>query len=352
MSQSKNWVFTLNNYTADEMSELEVTRPEVSYIVFAEEVGESGTPHLQGYVEFTKNMRMAGIKKLLVNPRLWLAVRLGTQEDAIAYCKKTGEKIYERGTPSATRAKKAPKEAKNKLLSMLPLLKSEGLQALSNDANCNMHMLKHAQIWLGINGSPRKLTTPLEVSWFWGETGTGKTYTAYMYSMNKYNEVPYIKTGNSKFFDGYNNQKVAIFDDLREKDMEFNYLLKLLDIYPMRVEIKGSTIQWKPEHIFITSPMCPRETFTQNSYNGCKDSIEQLLRRIHVIKEFKKENPQTPQGGLNRGININSLDLITPPRIHYPVRPRSPPPPPIRSYARSPLKPLSPTQEWFHPDYA
>lgn len=62
--QQRNWCFTLNNYTESEVDSIpdSIGRPfgkgsEPNAIVFvgvAEEVGESGTPHLQGYLQLRK----------------------------------------------------------------------------------------------------------------------------------------------------------------------------------------------------------------------------------------------------------------------------------------------------------
>jgi len=46
--------FTLNNYKQEHIDKLAklVSDGEARYIVFQEEIGANGTPHLQGYVEF------------------------------------------------------------------------------------------------------------------------------------------------------------------------------------------------------------------------------------------------------------------------------------------------------------
>ena len=56
ISPSKHWVFTLNNYTLENIQELKNCSSTKRHS-FQEETGESGTPHLQGYVEFLTKKR-------------------------------------------------------------------------------------------------------------------------------------------------------------------------------------------------------------------------------------------------------------------------------------------------------
>lgn len=64
-TQSTNWVFTLNNYTDDEVIKIgglifdekpwDHNSSKVRAVAYAHEVGEKeGTPHLQGFLQLTK----------------------------------------------------------------------------------------------------------------------------------------------------------------------------------------------------------------------------------------------------------------------------------------------------------
>lgn len=93
--QGRKWCFTLNNYTADEVTALTqaASTPSVSYMVFGRERGDQGTPHLQGYVFFTGNQRLAAVKNKLGSQRFHLELARGTHSQNRDYC--TKENDYE-----------------------------------------------------------------------------------------------------------------------------------------------------------------------------------------------------------------------------------------------------------------
>ena len=59
------------------------------YLVVGREVGQSGTPHLQGFVIFNRSVRRSRVSGLL--PRAHLEITRGTSEQAATYCKKEGD---------------------------------------------------------------------------------------------------------------------------------------------------------------------------------------------------------------------------------------------------------------------
>lgn len=90
--QGVRWCFTYNNYTEDDVARLEslggnLERSGLRYLVFGREVGESGTPHLQGYCIFTSRRRLRSLREL-IGERGHFEVSRGTPQQASDYCKK------------------------------------------------------------------------------------------------------------------------------------------------------------------------------------------------------------------------------------------------------------------------
>lgn len=89
MSRARNWCFTINNYDEDDILLLRETAelPCCRYLVFQQEVAQSGTSHLQGYVSLNSQQRIGQLKKL-VGDRAHLEVAKGTPQQNRDYCSK------------------------------------------------------------------------------------------------------------------------------------------------------------------------------------------------------------------------------------------------------------------------
>ena len=66
----RSFCFTLNNWKQEEYDWLaqKLKSEKVNYYIIGKEKGESGTPHLQGYVYFTNATELGPLLKL--NPRI------------------------------------------------------------------------------------------------------------------------------------------------------------------------------------------------------------------------------------------------------------------------------------------
>lgn len=113
-----------------------------------------------------------------------------------------------------------------------------------------------------------------EVNVFWGDTGTGKSRTAWEQAgLNAYPKDP-----NTKFWDGYNGQDHVVIDEFRGR-IDISHMLRWLDRYPVTVEIKGSATVLKASKIWITSNLNPRDWYKDLD----SKTVEALLRRLKIV---------------------------------------------------------------------
>lgn len=82
--KGRNWCFTLNNYTDEEVEGIESW--ECKGVAFGKEVGESGTPHLQGFVHFENEVTLKACRALSSRAH-WERMR-GSLAQNEAYCSK------------------------------------------------------------------------------------------------------------------------------------------------------------------------------------------------------------------------------------------------------------------------
>lgn len=90
-TQSKNWCFTLNNYTAEDEQRLRDlgVRRGTKYLIFGRECGELGTPHLQGLVLYDAPRRFVQVKRD-VGDGAHIEGVISTPYHADQYCRKDG----------------------------------------------------------------------------------------------------------------------------------------------------------------------------------------------------------------------------------------------------------------------
>lgn len=281
MSKATRFPFTKNNYTELDLALLNDVNvySKFKYICWGLEVGEEGTPHLQGYLEFDNatRLRISAVQTRIQNMGLLgfhIEVAKGTAAQNIAYCSKDG-KFTEYGERPKGQGKRTDLD--------VVCADIQGGATMSDIID-----RFPAQVVKFGNGLERIIQHYLprrsfktEVWWFWGPTGSGKSRWAWEKEPDAY-----MKSSSHKWWDGYIGQESVILDDYRPcKEMPFNFMLNLMDRYPLSVERKGGMMEFISKRIYVTSPYSPEVMCDHLEWIGTEQK-SQFLRRIDHVVQF------------------------------------------------------------------
>lgn len=261
--RGRAFAFTWNNPPID--AGITLRSLGAKYCIWGDEQGVSGTHHKQGYIRFGNARTVRGVRQDM--PGVHVELAKGSFQQNFDYCSKDGdfEEIGERPKQGVRNDLVIIRE---RVMAHAPILEIE---------ECRNYMhLRYAEKLREL--CPPPVRTPPEVYWFWGETGTGKTRTAF-----EETEKPWISSRSLKWWQGYDVQKHVIIDDFRRDFCTFHELLRLTDRYPFAVEVKGGARWLVAEKIIITCPKGPEEL-----WEGHEEDVKQLKRRIKEVRHFSK----------------------------------------------------------------
>lgn len=269
MARYRGWCFTLNNWT--DIEEGEISIADCQYLVYGKEIGEQGTPHLQGYIYF-KNKKSLRQLKELVSQRAHFEAAKGTGEENRTYCTKQGD-FYERGECPASPKDKGEME-KERWEGILSEAREKGEVS---DPKVQYYTGKIAKWHYEQHRKKQKLEiTDRKMLWFYGDTRTGKSTKA----LELYPDA-YLKECNRWWCD-YEGEEAVIIEDFDIRDEHLIRYMKLwCDRLPFAAEIKGGRIKIRPKVIIVTSNYHPNEIWTR------KQDIEPILERFEVTHFVK-----------------------------------------------------------------
>ncbi len=274
----RNFVFTLNNY--DAKLEQHVKDFDCAYMVFGHEVGESGTPHLQGYCELKKQTNFKTLKKDFPTGA-HIEPRKGSARQASDYCKKDGKDVYESGSMKSPGTRNDIHDLKKSL--------DDGMRGVDLwDAHLGTMLKYHKGVakYISMKNNDNKFR-PVRVEVYWGDAGSGKSSTCYKLDPGLY-KLPPPSSGGTIWFDGYAGESTLLLDDFYG-GIKYSYLLQLLDGYAMHLQIKGGFVYKNWTRVLITSNQHPRHW-----YGGSIGYPAALRRRISTIYEVTQEGEEAP----------------------------------------------------------
>lgn len=260
--QGKRWCFTLNNYVEGDFAAFH-DAADRAFVIIGKEVGDQGTPHLQGYITFYKNKRIGALKE--INARAHWEIARGSTDDNIRYCSKEGD-FHELG--------ERPKVgSRGKFVDAIAMIVAgDSIQEVATE-----NPEAYARGGRGLRDLQYVLSKPYEHTgvrglWYCGPPGTGKSHKARMD-----NEGAYIKAQN-KWWDGYNGETCVILEDMDDSCLK-HYLKIWADKWSCSGETKGGHVHLQHTSFIVTSNFTIEELFGEN-----EQIMKAIKRRFQVTK--------------------------------------------------------------------
>ncbi len=238
----------------------------------------AGNRHFQAYLVVGRPARLPQVKGLA--PGAHLEIARGSDQQNLEYCNKEDTRLW------------GPFEHGDRALLGQGVRTdiAAAVAAIGGGADLGDYVMEHPgalKYWSSLSKLQasrfkhrRSADPPPDVYWCYGATGTGKSKWA---AESCTPEEQYWKPPGNKWWDGYHQQSTIIIDDYRAGgDINFKWLLRLMDRNPLLVEVKHDFIAFSSAKIIITTPLSPVDTFSYRS----EEDINQLLRRITEVKKF------------------------------------------------------------------
>ncbi|CAH1777288.1 unnamed protein product, partial [Owenia fusiformis] len=89
-AKTQCWCFTINNYTEEDETRLKALTPQ--YMIYGKEVGESATPHLQGFINLgIKGRKSFTSMKKMIGQNAYIKEARASEAANEKYCSKDGD---------------------------------------------------------------------------------------------------------------------------------------------------------------------------------------------------------------------------------------------------------------------
>lgn len=267
------WVLTYHKPTTRDHLWFEALakKKAIRYFIVGREHTKNGGLHFQGYIAWKNGKTFKEAKRWLGLDKIHILPALGNDFENQKYCSKENL-IIEVGIPTKqgkrTDINRAICIAKTTGKIRNVLLEVQNYQAV-----------RHTELYMKYL-EPEILRPDLQVINIWGASGTGKTRYVYEHEKDVFRPINY------KWWEGYDGHEVVLLDDIRKDFSTFHDLIKLLDIYPIRVESKGGSRQLVAQKIYITTPIPFVKMWENREIVGDLYQLERRITHTYHIDEL------------------------------------------------------------------
>ncbi|MBD5549148.1 MAG: replication protein [Lachnospiraceae bacterium] len=295
--KSRKWQITLNNpqpkgYTHEKIkAELHALK-SLKYYCMSDEIGNTHHTHI--YVCFSSPVRFSTLKNRF--PQAHLEKAYGSSNENKDYIYKDGKWVNDKKKEANLADTHEewgtlPEErqgARNDYAELYELIQ-EGKSnfAIIDEKPDFINQLERIDRVRQIvqEEAFKEIFRNLSVSYFYGETGSGKTRSI----MENFGYSNVYRVTNYKHpFDQYQGQDVIVFEEF-QSSLPINQMLIYLDGYPIALPCRYADKIACYTKVYILSNIDIREQYTDIQHHN-EETWKAFLRRINTIKVFTQNN--------------------------------------------------------------
>lgn len=294
-TQSRKWLLTFNNPDRFGLSHdnirLAISKiKNITYWCMCDEIGDKGTYHTHLFLFRENPMRFSMVKNKF--PTAHIDYCRGTTQENRDYVCKDGkykgthkEETNLHNTFEEYGECPIEEQGKRNDLNQLYGMIKDGLSnydILEQHPAYMMHLEKIEYCRQVVkNEEFKNRFRELEVEYWYGKTGQGKTRTV----MERYGyENVYRITDYAHPFDNYRGQDVIVFEEFRSS-LKIQDMLNYLDGYPLDLPCRYSNKTACYTKVYILSNLSLEEQY-RDIQREFSETWNAFLRRIHAVKLF------------------------------------------------------------------
>jgi len=278
-NQRVHWCYTVNNYKTKAVIPDELCR----YRIQGYEVGDEGTPHIQGFVTFIKKIRFATLQTNYPGVH-WIQAN-GTPYQNRIYCSKDGdfEEIGEKPkepkqkdtTYQEAYAASTVREGLNIIKASRPrdlAIHGEAIERNLKKAKISVYKPTYQANQFNLPLQPLTITTLIT-----GASNTGKTHYACAHFTN-----PLLVSHIDQLKSLSPDNDGIVFDDMSFKHWPPEAVIHILDIdFDRTINVRYGT---------VIIPAHTKKIFTHNTYNPFYNDDIDDQQKIAIDRRFTRVN--------------------------------------------------------------
>lgn len=283
-SRVRNAVLTIWNLSSPCTVWAESAKPAcLRYFVFqTERCPSTARDHIQAYAEFDRPMSMRSLRVLFDDPSLHVEKRRGTASEASLYCKKLASRV---DGPAGEFGTISSPGARTDLAAATGLVLERGLAAVRSEQP-SMYVryfagLARLNLMHALDSGEKR---SVSVHVLCGPPGTGKSWAARCLIPDSTYCLQH--SGGSTWFDGYEDHECLVIDEMCGSTLSYTFLLQLLDVYAVRLPVKGGFVPGRFSQVVITCNRPPVSWYECFQGDLLSPAYMALRRRLKYLVEY------------------------------------------------------------------